>query len=129
LLEGINILVAEDNVVNQMIIKFFLRKQNAAVTIAENGNDAVAKLRDGNFDLVLMDLQMPGMDGYATTRYIREEMKSDIPIIALTADMFVAETHKCMDVGMNACLSKPYEPKDLSKLILELTKSRQSITV
>lgn len=93
---------------------------------ALNGNEAIDLLKTNDFDIILMDLQMPGMDGFAASRYIRNEMKNNIPIIALTADIFVNETTECLDAGMNASISKPFEIEDLSKLILGLVKDKQT---
>jgi CheY-like chemotaxis protein len=103
-----------------------LHKQNATVMNALNGNEAIDLQKENNFDIILMDLQMPGMDGFTASRYIRNEMKNNIPIIALTADIFVNETSECLDAGMNASISKPFEMEDLSKLILSLVKDKQT---
>lgn len=119
-------MVVEDSVLNQKIVNFMLHKQNATVMNALNGNEAIELLKENNFDIILMDLQMPGMDGFAASRYIRNEMKNNIPIIALTADIFVNETSECLDAGMNASISKPFEMEDLSKLILGLVKDKQT---
>ena len=104
-----------------------LQKQNATFKNAINGNEAITLLEENDFDVILMDLQMPGMDGFATTRYIRNEMKDNIPIIALTADIFVNETNECLDAGMNACISKPFEIEDMCRLILSLVKEKKQI--
>jgi CheY-like chemotaxis protein len=126
LLTGINILVVEDSILNQKIVNFMLNKQNATVKNAINGSEAIEQLKVNDFDVILMDLQMPGMDGFATSRYIRNEMKNNIPIIALTADIFVSETSECLDAGMNASISKPFEIEDLSKIILGLVKEKKT---
>ena len=117
-------MVVEDNILNQKIVNFLLRKENASIFTAMNGNEAIDLVRNRDFDIILMDLQMPGMDGFSTARYIRKEIKSDVPIIALTADIFVKETSNCLDAGMNACISKPFETNELSALILRLIKER-----
>lgn len=122
MLKGINILLVDDNIVNQKIAGFMLKKQHAEIAIAMNGQEAIDLLKEKKFDIVLMDLQMPGMDGFAATEYIRKEMKSDVPIIAVTADIFVSETRECLDAGMNACVSKPFDIDNLCELILSLRK-------
>ncbi len=122
MLTGINILLVEDNAVNQKIAGYMLNKQEALITYAMNGEEAIALLRGRNFDIVLMDLNMPGMDGFAAAKYIRNELRNQVPIIALTADMFVNESDRCLEAGMNACISKPFEVENLSSLILSLKK-------
>lgn len=113
-------MVVEDNLVNQKITNFMLKKLNAIVSSAMDGNEAVALLRHNNYDVVLMDLQMPGMDGFATTEYIRQQLHSNVPVIAVTADIFVNETSDYLDAGMNACICKPFEANALGEMILGL---------
>lgn len=127
LLNGVNILVVEDNIVNQKIVGRMLARKNATVTSAMNGCEAIDILRERNFDAVLMDLQMPGMDGFETTRHIRGELKNNVPVIALTADLFVMETDACRNAGMDACISKPYDAEVLDELILSLMKNKTGI--
>ena len=122
MLNGIKILVAEDNLVNQKIANYILSKQGAIVKNAMDGNEAIACLLNDRFDVVLMDLQMPGMDGLEATKYIRGEMNSNVPIIALTADMFANETGEYAGAGINAYISKPFDPSILCDLILNLIK-------
>ena len=122
MLNGIKILVAENNLVNQKIVNYILNKQGAIVKNVVNGMEAIALLPDGDFDVVLMDLQMPGMDGFEAARHIRGELGSNIPIIALTADMFANETSECRDAGINVCISKPFDPTALCEMILSLTR-------
>lgn len=120
MLTGLNILVAEDNSLNQRIVSFILQKQNAAATIANNGTEALEQLKNKHFDLILMDLQMPEMDGFETTTYVRQTMKSDIPIIAMSASSFEEDMKKCLQLGMNDCISKPFEPADLCDIIVKV---------
>ncbi len=122
MLNGIKILVADDNLVNQKIAGFMLSRLRADVTYAKNGMEVIEMLRNEEYDVVLMDLQMPAMDGFAATEYIRHELKNDVPIIAVTADIFVSDTTKCTDAGMNACISKPFDPEGIGSLILSVTK-------
>jgi CheY-like chemotaxis protein len=120
MLDGINILVVEDNELNQRITNFILLKQHACIKNATNGKQAIEMLRQGDFDIVLMDLQMPEMDGIATTRYIRQELKKDVPIIGITADVFINDTPHCLEAGMNMCITKPFEAKTITSLILDV---------
>ncbi|MCW3122035.1 MAG: hypothetical protein JWQ38_1527 [Flavipsychrobacter sp.] len=126
MLEGMNILVAEDDKLNQKIINFILLKKGATVKTAMNGAEAIELLANDNFDVVLMDLQMPGMGGYATASHIRKNMQNNIPIIALTADTFAHQTDEYLDAGMNACISKPVEALGLCNLIITLTKENKN---
>lgn len=104
-----HILLVEDNLTNQKVASKMLQNKGMRVTCAENGEVAVALLQTEDFDLILMDLQMPVMDGYEATRIIRslKDKKSDIPIVALTAAAMNGEREKCLAVGMNDYLSKP----------------------
>jgi CheY-like chemotaxis protein len=129
LLKDIRVLVAEDNLINQKVVKTTLSKQGAIVTIAGNGQEAIQEMKQHGFDLILMDLQMPEMDGYRATRYIRQIIKADIPIIAMTADAIKGEEEKCHEAGMNAYISKPFDPVDLYNSILQLTNPKNNIQV
>ncbi|UII21790.1 PAS domain-containing sensor histidine kinase [Fulvivirga ligni] len=115
--EGKKILVVEDNELNQFLIKSLLLKQKAEVHIANDGQKAVERLKIETFDLVLMDIQMPNMDGYEATKQIRAGIESDItilPIVAMTAHALVGEKEKCLAAGMNDYITKPIK-------IIELT--------
>jgi CheY-like chemotaxis protein len=117
-LEAIRVLVVEDNRFNQMVAVDSLQSSIPSVFIelVENGKLAIQKLETTAFDLVLLDLQMPEMDGYETTAYIRNEMQPPqkmIPIIALTANATKTEKEKCLKAGMNGYLSKPFRIDDL----------------
>ena len=125
LLKGINILIAEDNKLNQKIVYYILQKQNALITLASNGREAVDLLAEKDFDIVLMDLHMPLMDGYAAARSIRTELKKTVPIIALTASISDDDDAQCFKTGMNACISKPFDAERLCMLILKLMKDAQ----
>jgi signal transduction histidine kinase len=121
LLAGKNVLVAEDNEINQKLIEFVLRKAGGAVTIANNGEEAVQHLQqDKAFDLIIMDLQMPKMDGYATTYYIRHQLRLTTPIIAMTATAMKDEQWQCLHAGMNEYMTKPFEFAELYKRIVQL---------
>lgn len=121
LLHGLNILVAEDNLISQKVAKQTLAKQGAEVEIVSDGRQAVNMLQQQHFDIVLMDLQMPEMDGYEATEHIRQVLQSTVPIIAMTADAVKGEIDNCMQVGMNGYISKPFNYNELYDKILELT--------
>ncbi len=125
-LKGIHLLIAEDNLINQKVVTHTLARQGATAQVVPNGKLAVEALKSGTYDAVLMDLQMPEMDGYVATRAIRGELKLSIPIIAMTADALKGEAEKCFDAGMNGYISKPFEPRDLYNEILRLTQPQQS---
>ena len=121
LLAGKQVLVAEDNEINQKLIEFVLRKAGGTVTIANNGEEAVQYLQENNtYDLIIMDLQMPKMDGYATTWYIRHRLRLTTPIIAMTATAMKDEQWQCLHAGMNDYMTKPFEFAELYKRIVHL---------
>ena len=109
ILKGKKILVVDDNQMNRMVVDVILQEFEVSVTEVENGAEAIEELRTHAFDLVLMDLQMPVLNGYEATKIIREELKLSIPVIALTANAIKGEQDKCLNVGMNDYLSKPFE--------------------
>ncbi len=115
-----SILLVEDNELNQLLAKKMMVRWKAHVDVASNGIEALRRLRSRPYDLVLMDIQMPEMDGYETTRYIREKFPEPdcrIPIIAMTAHAIVGEAGKCLAAGMNDYLSKPFNPSNLFRKI------------
>lgn len=114
---GLHILLAEDHHINQFLAKTILESWGIEVTIAENGKEAVDAVREKPFDLVLMDMQMPEMDGLQATREIRNSLNSNIPIVALTANAIRGDQEKCLQAGMDDYLSKPFEQKDLFRII------------
>jgi signal transduction histidine kinase len=121
LLAGKHFLVAEDNEINQVLINHVLSKAGGSVTMANNGAEAVNFLSEDNvFDLIIMDLQMPEMDGFAATRHIRNNLNMQTPIIAMTATAMKDEQWQCLDSGMNEYMTKPFEFTDLYKKILHL---------
>lgn len=122
--KDLNVLLAEDNIVNQKIAKFNLQQLGYKVVVAANGNDAVCEFQKGNFDLVLMDIQMPVMNGFDASKEIRriEQTQSEnqrTPIIALTANAMKGDMEKCIASGMDAYLSKPFKPDELLKTLKE----------
>lgn len=121
-LSGLNILVVEDNTINVLVVQKMLSRFNIHPHIAENGKEALVKLAENNYDLILMDLYMPEMDGYETTLNIRalpDSKKANIPIIALTATTNDQAIEDAFKVGMNSYLFKPFHPTDLLR---EITK-------
>ena len=121
LLSGKHFLVAEDNEINQKLIDYVLRKAGGTVELANNGAEAIRHLQqDKFFDLIIMDLQMPEMDGYTATRYIRNDLHIHTPIIAMTATAMKGEQIQCIESGMNEYMTKPFEFGDLYKRISSL---------
>ncbi len=114
------ILVAEDNLVNQKVIVRMLEKLGHRSTIAQNGQETLARLRTDTFDLLLMDVQMPGMDGLTTTRKIREsEMQTGahIPIVAMTSHTMKGDKERCLQAGMDAYMSKPLSSRVIAETL------------
>ncbi|CAM2883157.1 response regulator [Flavobacterium frigoris] len=110
-LKGVKILLVEDNALNQLLAVKVFKKWDKEIDIADNGKIAIDKIEANNYDIILMDIQMPEMDGNELTRYIRNHMgsKSNVPIIALTAHATLEEEKRCIDNGMDDYLSKPYQ--------------------
>jgi len=114
----LQILAVDDNVDSRVVIGLFLKKLGHNYETAENGSQAIEKVTSGQFDLVLMDMQMPGMDGCETTIELRKTPKgSRIPIIALTANALTQDVERCFQSGMDDYLSKPLRIEDLSALL------------
>jgi CheY-like chemotaxis protein/HPt (histidine-containing phosphotransfer) domain-containing protein len=117
-LERARILVVDDIIMNQEISREILEKAGAVVETAQNGLEALEKINRQQFDLILMDLQMPEMDGYQATQAIREKFDfSQLPIIAFTAHASREDQHKCLGLKMNDYLAKPFKPDNLLKII------------
>jgi signal transduction histidine kinase/CheY-like chemotaxis protein/ligand-binding sensor domain-containing protein len=124
------ILLVEDNKVNQLVAVNFLKKWGMKTTVAQNGKEAVALIKDESYDLVLMDLQMPEMDGYEATRQIRsmeESYFNEVPIIALSASVTGMVKSNVMAAGMTDYLSKPFTSDDLFSIIKKYTGNRYKI--
>ncbi len=127
----LHVLVAEDNAVNQRLASRLLEKRGHRVTVTANGREAVEAIANNKFDLVLMDIQMPKMDGFEATAIIREKEMHDgdhIPIIALTANAMKGDRERCLASGMDGYLSKPIAPQELDEL-LEMYLARRTGTV
>jgi signal transduction histidine kinase/CheY-like chemotaxis protein/HPt (histidine-containing phosphotransfer) domain-containing protein len=124
------ILIVEDNPMNQMILSKMLIKNNASVDVAKDGKVAIEKIKKNNYDLILMDLQMPIMDGFETTikiRKLKNINKSSIPIIALTANILSKEKEKCFDIGMNGYLNKPISEELLLENLIEILNKKTNL--
>ncbi|WP_120214458.1 hybrid sensor histidine kinase/response regulator [Epilithonimonas arachidiradicis] len=113
----LKVLIVDDNAINQSLMKHLLSQWNIDFDTANNGLEAIEYLKNNDCDLVLMDIQMPQMDGYAATQKIREELNLDVPIIAMTAHALAGERERCMSRGMNEYISKPVNEEELFKLI------------
>ena len=119
--DNLNVLLVEDNYLNQVLATKVLTNWNWKVDVADNGQIAVEKLQKNKYDIILMDIQMPEMDGYEATRFIRKNLsppKSTIPIIAMTAHAISGEVERCQQVGMNDYISKPFNEDHLYSKIL-----------
>ena len=118
----ISVLLCEDNELNQNLAGRIIHNFGFDLDIANNGLEGIEMLYKKKYDVVLMDIQMPVMDGYQATRMIRETMKSDIPIIALTAHSLIGEQNKCREYGMDDYISKPFKPAALLEKIQSVIK-------
>jgi CheY-like chemotaxis protein/HPt (histidine-containing phosphotransfer) domain-containing protein/anti-sigma regulatory factor (Ser/Thr protein kinase) len=116
-LQKIRALIAEDNVMNQQLIAHLMKSWSIDYTIVSNGAEAITELDKDGYSIVLMDIQMPEMDGYTATSIIRNKMKKDIPIIAMTAHAMSGEKEKCLQLGMNDYVSKPIKETVLYNII------------
>jgi CheY-like chemotaxis protein len=117
----LRVLLVEDNLVNQRIVSVILRKRGFIVDIANNGSEALAMMEQHEYQLVLMDVQMPVLDGLEATRHIRANPAwAQLPIIAMTAHAMNGDREDCMSAGMNGYISKPIHPDHLMSLVEEL---------
>jgi osomolarity two-component system sensor histidine kinase NIK1 len=123
--DRLSILLVEDNILNQRIVTFSLKKYNHNVVIANNGIEAIERFRESKYDAILMDIMMPMMDGLEATLKIREledEMKADsrTPIIALTANTMDNDREKCIAYGMDEFMAKPFDIEKLKQIFQDL---------
>ena len=116
-LRGVRVLIAEDNAMNQHLIRHLMKYWHIDYTLVNNGREAIEAVQQQAFSLVLMDIQMPEIDGYAATQTIRTELKSEVPIIAMTAHAMAGEKEKCLSYGMNDYISKPIKEMDLYTML------------
>jgi CheY-like chemotaxis protein len=116
-LRGKRILLVEDNEYNRLLAKSFLRSAHLKVTEAENGEEAIERAQTQEFDIILMDVQMPVMDGFVATQHLRQQLGITTPIIALTASAINGEKQRCLAAGMNDYLTKPFYEDELMQLV------------
>ena len=124
---GLRILVAEDNLVNQMVLTRLLEKRGHSVKVAANGRLALASVEEAAYDLLLMDVQMPDMDGMEATRVLRErESKTGthLTVVGVTAHAMAGDRERCLQAGMDGYLSKPIRPTELDELLDRLMAAR-----
>ncbi len=119
-LVGLHILLVEDNIMNQRVAKYTIEKWGAKMSIAESGPKALEMVGQHNYDLILMDIQMPEMNGIQCTSKIRKELKCKTPIMAMTASVMQGERENCIKAGMNDYISKPFNPAELNQKIFAL---------
>ncbi|MDP2385452.1 MAG: two-component regulator propeller domain-containing protein [Bacteroidota bacterium] len=125
-LSNLNILLVEDNKINQRVALFELHKWNIKTDVANEPKEAFGKLSKNKYDIILMDISMPGMDGIEATRYIRKHMPEpvkSIPIIAMTASALAGEKERCLEAGMDDYISKPFNPSTLYSKIVKWADS------
>ena len=127
--KNIKVLVVEDIALNQLLMKTILDDFGFERDIAANGKIAIDRLNEKSYDIILMDLQMPEMNGFEATEFIRNKMNSKIPIIALTADVTTVDLEKCKAVGMDDYIAKPVDERVLYSKIMGLVKKPVTITV
>ena len=122
------ILLAEDNIVNQRLASTILKKQGHYVTVAANGREALEVLRREAFDIVLMDVQMPEVDGFEATAAIRDQERdtdTHIPIIAMTAYALKGDEERCLAAGMDGYIAKPVRPQELLAVVKRCARKSQ----
>jgi signal transduction histidine kinase/CheY-like chemotaxis protein len=122
---NVNILVAEDNIMNQQLIKHLLKNWGFKFDLVFNGAQAIEALKKQDYDMVLMDIQMPEMDGHLATREIRQKLKSTVPVIAMTAHAMAGEREKCINSGMNDYISKPINEDSLFAMIVKYSNGQE----
>jgi CheY-like chemotaxis protein len=124
---GLRVILAEDNLVNQKLALRLLEKSGHIVYVAANGKEALALFHREQVDVVLMDLQMPEMDGFQATAAIRdfEQVRGGhVPIVALTAHALIGDREHCLLSGMDGYLAKPYSGEDLNRVLAEMIATR-----
>ncbi|MCB0488799.1 MAG: ATP-binding protein [Cyclobacteriaceae bacterium] len=123
-LKNLRILLAEDNDINRLYATSILKMWECQTDVAENGYVALEKVRNNNYDLILMDIQMPVMDGFEATKAIRmgSAPKNQVPIIALTANATSKDIERCLSAGMNDCIGKPFTPENLFSVLVKFNQ-------
>ncbi len=126
-IKSIRVLVAEDVELNQLLIKIILTDFGFENEVVANGKIVIEKLQTNTYDIILMDLNMPEMNGFEATQFIRKTMKSKIPIIALTADVTISDVSKCKDSGMDDYISKPIDENILYGKMVDLVAKARAL--
>jgi CheY-like chemotaxis protein len=116
--DKVRILIVEDNLLNQKLVRFMLKNWGFKCDISSNGKLAIKNLEENKYDLILMDIEMPEMNGYVTSQYIRNNLNLTTPIIATTAHVSRKEKEKCVNFGMTDYISKPIKGEELNSLII-----------
>jgi CheY-like chemotaxis protein len=108
-------------------MEYVLRKTGAAISVADNGEEALALLTTEEFDLIVMDLQMPGIDGYEATRRLRNDLRLKTPVMAMTANAITGERIRCLEAGMNDYMSKPFDFREFYTRVAGLLQTSQAL--
>ena len=122
-----NILLVEDDMLNAKLVSILFSQNGLKLQHVENGELAIEKLKTTDFDIILMDMEMPVMNGYQATSIIRQQIKSNVPIIALTAHISTGEKEKCLGYGMNDYLAKPIDPNLLFESMFNLISNNKIV--
>ena len=123
--DKVHILVVEDNEINKNLVRHLFKEWQLSFDIVSNGEEAVSILQQRNYSMILMDIQMPVMDGYSATHEIRQKLRLDIPIIAMTAHASTREQEKCLSHGMNGYISKPIREQELYRTITHFSQIKK----
>ncbi|MCE6987643.1 ATP-binding protein [Dyadobacter sp. CY323] len=123
--QSLRVLAAEDNLLNQKLLQAIFERFNVSLKIVNNGQEAINELKSGTYDLILMDIQMPIMDGYTAIREIRSSVSKTIPIITMTAHAMVGEKEECLSIGANSYISKPFKESELLYTIAHLGNNKE----
>ncbi len=128
-LRNVRVLLVEDNKMNQKLAAIHLEKFGTKVTIAENGYQCLELMQKNEYDVVLMDLHMPGVDGFGATYVIRNKLLKNVPIIALTANAISGDKEKCLEAGMNDYISKPFDKNELAVKLMKAISTPKALTL
>ena len=129
-LKGYSVLLVEDNKLNQILATTMLEKWGAKVVVAGNGQQAVDIVAKDTFDIILMDIQMPVMDGMTASKMIREKLQVTTPILALSANVIKGIVERCEEAGMQGYISKPFDADDLfRKIISHVPENKENVEV
>jgi CheY-like chemotaxis protein len=111
------VLIVEDNLINRRLAGFMAKNQGLEFDSCASGAEALLQLKAKKYDLILMDIEMPGMNGYECTQKIRQEFKMQIPVVAMTAHESEEEKQKCLDAGMNGHIAKPMDEEEFRQIL------------